>query len=375
MGRRKDERARVRGPYRHRDGWYVETIDPQADRGDGKVRSRYFGTEEDAEVYKQVKAAQLERLHGVSFDTALTEYKKFLTTTGHKKVSSKESAEETCRRLRLFFEDVLEHRLAKVDDERAGELYTAFTQRTYTVGSKKAPREKPYTPGHHRNVLAQAQTFMRWCVRPRKWITFSPLDDVRGVGSVNAGKPQLHGDEAARFYQWCAYKIGSDDHAALALAMLLLMMLRQGDVRKRVVRDVDLDGTVLRTSKTKSKKGDRGRRIPEVLRAPIAKLIKNRDPLEPLFKSDKGGFHTKTWLLIAAKRLCVEAGVPLVTPHGLKGTAASLASDDLGVLPDVLATALSHESSSISRQSYIADGAAENAIAATALKVITGGKR
>lgn len=375
MGRHKDERPRVRGPYRHRDGWYVETIDPQAARGDGKVRSRYFGTEEEAVEYREIKAAQIQRLYGVSFDTALADYETYLVSTGHKKPSTPESAKETCRRLRLFFEEVIDQRIAKVDEERGGELYAAFTKRTYEVGPAKKRRQKPYAPGFHRNVLAQAQTFMRWCIRPQKWIASSPLEFVRGTGTVNVGKAQLHGDEAVKFYQWCAYKIARGDQAALALAMLLLMMLRQGDVRKRVVRDIDIDGTILRTKKTKTKKGDRGRRIPEVLRAPLRRLVEGRDVLEPLFKSDKGGFHTKSWLLIAAKRLCREAGVPDVTPHGLKGTAASLASDDLGVLPDVLANALSHESSAISRQSYIADGAAENAIAGRAFEVIAGGKR
>jgi len=378
MGRRKDDRPRCRGPYRHRDGWYIETIIPEAAGGTGRATSDYFGTEAEALEFKEIKERKLKRLHGVTFDEALTEYREFLVTTGHKKPSTEDSADETCRRLRLFFEGAINWRVGRLEEDAAGDLYKEFTKRTYVVGGKKKRREKPYSAAHHRHTLAQAKSFMRWCVRPQKWIASSPLEDVKGIGVVSVGKEQLTGTESIKFYRLCADRALDGDHAALGLLMCLLMALRNGDVRKRVVRDVDLDGTVLRigvgsSARSKTKKGDRPRRIPSVLQVMIKRAAHGRDALAPLFPAADGGFHTKSWLKAAAKRLCKAAEVPYVTPHGLKGTTGTLATE-AGALADAVAEYLSHTSTATGRH-YVADGAAANAKAARALEVIVGGKR
>lgn len=318
------------------------------------------------------------RLCGITTDAALSSYHTWLTTTGHKKPNTSKSADETERRLRLFFEDAIDFKIPSITEEVGERLYFAFTQRTYTVGPKKARREKPYQPGHHRHTLAQAKSFMDWCVKPARLIPSNPIKDVKGIGVVSVGKEQLTGDESIRFYEWCAYKAHRGDEAALALVMLLLMALRQGDVRKRVVRDVDLEGTILRvgvgsSARSKTKKGDRPRRIPVVLQPLIKKLIEGRSPLEPLFKGEEGDFRCESWLRSAAHRFCKAADVPYVCPHGLKGTAGTLASE-AGALADQVAEYLSHQSKATQRH-YVAAGAAQEAIGAAALKVITGGKR
>lgn len=376
MGRRAIEHARVRGPYRHRDGWRVETIDPEADRQEGRVATDYFGSQEEAEAFKRAVEAKLARLYGVTFDDGLTQYRTWMI---EKKGNQAGSATETERRLRLFFEEVIGQRLAKVNEERAGELYEAFTHRTYEVGPKKARRVKPYQPAHHRHTLAQAKTFLRWCV-DQGWLKASQLENVEGHGKANVGKEQLTGDEARIYFRWCMCKAVHGNDAALGLLMCLLMRRRNGDIRKRVVRDVDLDGTVLRfgvgtSAKTKTKKGDVPDEIPECLRSLIQGRIEGRGPLEPLFPSADGGFHGSSWLRAAAHRLCAGAGVPYVPPHGLKGTAGTLAAIKLGKTGDDLAGYLFHEEVTTSERNYAAEGAVRVAVARAGMKVITGGMK
>jgi hypothetical protein len=55
--------------------------------------------------------------------------------------------------------------------------------------------------------------------------------------------------------------------------MALLMALRSGDISRRLVRDVDLDATVLRVYDGKTHKSNRPRKIPEVLQPMLRKLV------------------------------------------------------------------------------------------------------
>lgn len=141
-----------------------------------------------------------------------------------------------------------------------------------------------------------------------------------------------------------------------------------------------MGGTKLRVGvgssmKSKTKKGDRLRHIPEVLQPIIADLVLDRPAHEPLFMTaTEGGFHTKSWLLAAAKRFCRDAGVPYVCPHGLKGTSGTLLAE-AGALADQIAEHLSHERQSTTRTSYVAEGALANAEAQRAFQVIAGGRR
>lgn len=380
MARPTNDTPRVLGPYWHetKQEWIAKIYLKKGDEPKCRLRTRSLGADE--KVAKDWVDEARAKLEVISIEIALTRYRLFLVETGHKKPNTDDSADETVRRLRLFFEGVIDKRVSQLTEEKGEELYRAFAARTYTVGPKKAPRQKPYQPAHHRHTLAQAKSFLQWCVKPKRWITENPLEEVKGFGESSNGKEQLTGDEAIKFYEWCAYKAHRGDEAALGLVMLLLMALRQGDVRKRVVRDVDLGGTVLRigvgsSKRSKSKKGDRPRRIPVVLQPLIQRLVKDRSPLEPLFVSARTrDFHGSSWLRAAAHRFCKEASVPYVCPHGLKGTAGTLATDS-GALADQVAEYLSHESTKITKQSYIADGAAADAVASTALKVITGGRR
>jgi len=156
--------------------------------------------------------------------------------------------------------------------------------------------------------------------------------------------------------------------------MLLLMGLRQSEVRKRRVRDLDLDGTVLRIEQGKTKKSNRVVAVPEVLRELLLELAEDRHPLEVLFAGADGGEHTKAWLYFAVRRVCDAAQVPRVCPHGLRGTHSTIGTH-AGVAVQVVADALGHEDLRTTLRHYVAGGAAEAAQAERALKVIAGGKR
>jgi integrase len=372
MPRPKDERPRVRGPYENkRKGlWQVSILNPRAKPPERTRRDLYFGDREEADRFITDARAEIDAAETkpTTVGDALTAYKKYLHDKGNKPIT----CDETTRRLALFFadDDLL---LSRVTEDSAKASYRRVADGGYWVGPADKRRWKPYAVAFHRNLLAQVKTFARWCVS-EKLIPSSPVEGVKGVGVRHAGKEQLTGDEARKFYEWCAYKANHGDEAALALLMLLLMALRQGDVRWRVVRDVDLGGTVLRVFKSKTRKGDRPRRIPASLQGMVRKLVEGRSPLEPLFKAEDGGFRSGSWLRKAAARFCKDAEVPYVCPHGLKGTAGTLAADS-GALADQVAEYLSHESSSTSEQHYVARGALTEAAAARGLAVIEGGKR
>jgi integrase len=138
----------------------------------------------------------------------------------------------------------------------------------------------------------------------------NPLAGVKGVGRRNAGKQQHTGDEARRLYPFCLARAESGDAAALGVQMALLMALRSGEITRRVVRDVDLDATVLRVYDGKTLKSNRPRKIPEVLQPMLRNLVAGREPFEPLFWTPytESGHHTPTPPLAGSRRpWCVSA--------------------------------------------------------------------
>ncbi len=355
MPRRREERPRVLGPYKLSTGVYrVTTLDPGANKGQGGRRDRQFGSYEEAEQCRQEIEAQLERLLGRTISEALGLYEDYLIEKGTGEISWK----ETLRRLHLFFPDT-ELQLAHMTEDKARHYYARFRE----------GRSVDY----HRNTLAEAKSFLRWCVS-QHMIKQSPLEHVGGVGRRSAGKKQLTGDEAIKLYQWCIWRAHRGDEAAIAVLMLLLMALRQGDVIKRNVRDVDLDGTRLRIEGGKTEKSNRPRRIPGVLPKMLKRVRQGRDGSEPLFKAEGGGYHTTSWLRAAMRRFCKAAGVPYVCPHGLKGTAGTLAIE-AGAMAEQVADYLSHESKNTTTRHYIAPGAEDSGAIAARITVLAGGKR
>lgn len=357
MPRPTDETPRVLGPIwlESRQSYRVTTIYPGAAQGTGRARSRHFACEEEAKDYRDVKLDEIARMGAATVSGVLDDYEKHLTAKGN----AESGVTETMRRLRLFFDAVQDRQLARLSAVRAAQLYAAF----------RVGRSVDY----HRNTLGNARGFLGWCVEQRL-TSGNVLADVKGVGKRSAGKLQLTGDEARAFHHTALAMAAQEDTGALGAAMLLTMGLRQSEVRLRMVRDLDLGGTVLRIERAKTRKGNRVVGVPEVLQSRLLEQAEERTALEPLFPAHDGGWHTRAWLIAAVKRVCLRAGVPVVCPHGLRGTHATLAMQ-LGVGTRAVADALGHEDARTTLRHYAEPGAGEGAQAARAFAVISGGKR
>src|SRR5262249_49173039 len=141
----------------------------------------------------------------------------------------------------------------------------------------KSKYGRPFSVDSHRNMLAEAKSFLRWCVA-REWLRVNPLENVQGVGKRNMGKPQLTADEASRWCQTALVRAMNSEEGALAALMALLMRLRASKITKRVVRDLDQGGRVLRITDAKTRKGNRTIVVPAVLRPLLAQRIEGRAP-------------------------------------------------------------------------------------------------
>jgi integrase len=118
--------------------------------------------------------------------------------------------------------------------------------------------------------------------------------------------------------------------------MALMLGLRASAVVKRVVEDLDDDGWLLWVRDKKTDAGDLEIEIPAALRERLLKLADGKQPTERLF-----GNVSRRWLHYHVVRLCKEAGVPRVTPHGLRGSGATNAVR-LGGSVENVARALGH---------------------------------
>jgi integrase len=87
--------------------------------------------------------------------------------------------------------------------------------------------------------------------------------------------------------------------------------------------------------------------VPDVLQPHLQKLTEGRTGTDQLFE---GMNHDalRWWV----KRLCKAAGLPEVTPHGLRGTNAT-ASMQVNTNPHLVAAALGHESIAVTMRHYV----------------------
>jgi hypothetical protein len=125
------------------------------------------------------------------------------------------SIEATAWRLGILFHE---------DDLPLDDL-TPTCCRGYYEALRTRPRpttKLPLAVDSHRNILAEAKSFLKWCVG-KQWIARNPLEEVTGVGRRRHGKAQLRIDEARR---WQAKALQFADHGeegAVAAMMSLLM--------------------------------------------------------------------------------------------------------------------------------------------------------
>jgi len=229
----------------------------------------------------------------------------------------------------------------------------------------------------HRNELQQIKSFFSWCVQ-HGYCKKSPADGIEPMGRRNRGKEQLRRSESQAFYSTALGLAQAGDECALAALSVQVLGLRNSEALRPKVRDVDVgkDGVLLWIIKGKTKAATRYHDVAEPLAGLLARYVSGRNPNEWLFPSpvSSSGHRESTWLRDATRRICELAGVPKVTPQGMRGTLATLTTD-AGRSSHVVSRELGHASQEVTRQHYIQPGATERARARKMFRVLEGGQK
>lgn len=367
--RRKGER--VLGPYEQDNGWRVVEIDAQ-----GKRASTLHPTEKAATIYRDELVALLERGDHTT-ETALVEYRDHLHAKGNKP----DSIRQTCWAIEQFFPEPL--LLANLTPKKCQRLYDQLRVR---------PMErtgKPPSVDTHRSALAQAGTFLAWCIE-RGWLHGeNPLEGVRGVGkrrprgkSLGKSGNELRVKEARAWYVTALELAEEDDQGAIAALVALLLGMRASEIVTRRVGDLDDDeepGDLLWIPCSKTPAGRRTLEVPEVLRPHLLACAEGKRPDRYLFECERpqdpvGKPHTRDWVLDQVHRVCDAARVPRVTAHAMRGLLATLTAER-GLAGHLVAATLGHEDERTTMTAYARPGAAATGISRRGLKVLSGGIR
>jgi len=335
------EGKRINGPYKHGDKWRLVVTYPDRSQ---VVES--YATKAQAIA---VRDAAREQIEGRTVNRALDEYELSQRDRG--------LASSSIRMQRFLFDKLLKldengHRpLTWLTPKRAEDLYTAM-------------RTCAAVASHHVG-LTIAKQWGRWLTR-RGWLSSNPFAEVRPVGRANRGKPQLRVDESRKLIAVC---LAENTPASIGVATALLLGVRSSEVWRRVCRDLDDGGRLYWIDVGKTRGSRRHLEVPEMLRPALLALAEGRPGDARLF----GDAATNAkWLRHHTRRLCLKAGVPVVPPHGLRGTHTTLARS-AGVTAHVVAAQLGHSSTATTEAHYIAPGTSQRAEQRTVLTVLAGG--
>jgi integrase len=221
-------------------------------------------------------------------------------------------------------------------------------------------------------IRSAARAFFDWCVRCG-YLKTNPLARVEIVGKKKRGKAQLRLDEARTFLEGALALANAEVRdrsgfrqqiGALGAATALLLGMRNSEVVGCQVRDLDDGGSTLWIAASKTEAGVRRVEVPELLRPPLLKLAGNRPGSEPLFTG-----LTRDGMRYWTKNMCEKLGLPIVTPHGLRGTHAT-ASMRPHANPREVAAALGHASFRVTERHYARREAIADARQAAALAAL-----
>lgn len=316
---------------------------------DGRRVARTFATRAECEQAIQLASAATS---AETLTAAVGKYVGDLRARGLRPATV-ESAED---RLRLLLDlDANGHRSLSWLAGRGQELYDRV--------------RKARAADTQRNALAIGKAFGRWLVASH--LARDPFAGVKPTGRKARGaeKPQLRVDEARRLSAWCLER---EDAASTAVLAALLLGVRASELVARDCRDVDDGGRLLWIARTKTRAGSRVLEVPELLRSRLVGLAAGRPGTAPLFADDDGQRRTRFWVHDRVVAAAKAAGVPRVTPHGLRRTSASLATA-AGAAAELVAAQLGHASPSITARAYVDPSTARSATARAGLRVIQGG--
>lgn len=360
---RSDEFKRAHGPYKHGDKWRVILIRPDGGRVVRSAPTR-------AQAEEGLRDLSIRATGSRSIRSAVTEYLAAVADDRGIKQCSIDRIEYHLEKL-LHLEANGERPLTWLKN-RGAELYDLA--RATPPGAKKPPAVDT-----HRNALNNGRAFGVWCVK-KKWLRVDPFADVEGKGQRRAGreKPQLRINEARKLTNMClALCTPTVEPEPVAVLAAELLGTRATELVVRDVRDLDDDGRIFWIPDAKTPSGRRANEVPEVLRPLLLALAGNRDGSAPLFVATgrRGARRaSRHWLYYHCDRLCRAAGVPSVSPHGLRRSHMSIARA-AGVTGHVVADQVGHGSTAVQDRSYVAVGAAETGQRDRVLRIVQGGKR
>ena len=350
-------RTRIYGPYedKKRGSWTVVTVEPPDEGEDEGARSaRRFASEEEAHRFIAELEEELTLEGPITVEAALVEYERHLAAKGNKPGT----IATTMRRLESMCSLRGERRLSRLRDVSARGAYDSLAASGVAADT-------------HRNILGEAKTFGKWAVKMGH-LRRNPWAVVEPIGRRRKGKMQLRVDEARRFVAKCL-ELG-DDGAVAALCCLLLG-LRASEVVQRVGRDVDDGGSLLWIDRGKTFAAARVLDVPEVLRPLLVRQAARASSCVPMGGTPGPLFsHSRFWLRDQVARICILAGVPVVCPHGLRCTHASLAMA-AGASSALVAASMGHASDAVTLAHYASPGAVAAGAQERLLKVLAGGRK
>jgi integrase len=328
---KESDMCRIDGPFERRDRKTKKFRLRVVDRETGRIKTYTYPSEAAALAAIPVLRRQYRRPIGVNLSKALGAYEEHLATRGNlasRGPNKPRTVETTMGRLRRVFDTEM------ITGELTATRMAALWGK-WVVGKATDTAL---------NTLAQVRTFLSWLTK-REWIQVEGLTaKIEVVGRRNKGKPKLTQDEAKKLIDWCLGH--GEDNGAVATALAFVLGMRASEIATRTVRHLDGRGTLLDITDAKTEAGERTLRLPRVLQPLLARLAEGKQPGDRLF-----GEVTRHWVLHAVKRCCQEAGVPVVTAHGLRGTHAKVARE-VGVSGVLLAAAMGHESETTTTEHY-----------------------
>ena len=244
----------------------------------------------------------------------------------------------TVQRLRRFFLPVLDESVG-LTREIAVDLYRQLRTRP-------GARGVPCSVQEHHHCLSRAKALVRWMVA-QKFLRADHLAEVEAVGRPKRGeesKAQLNRDGFRALVSTALDLADRGDAGAVATLCCGLLGMRASAVANRRREHLDDGGRILKTEgkgqsvelslvgETEAQEATMGR-----LRLALQDQARGKQPGAPLI----GTGHDRWWVRREVQRLCELAGVPVVPPHGLRGTHASLGRR-LGISPALLAGSLAH---------------------------------
>jgi integrase len=250
---------------------------------------------------------------------------------------------------------MLDKEISAITPHRAAAMYEQL------VARKSKLTGRPLAAATHQLALWVGRSFFAWAIAIG-CAGNNPFKDVKPVGKVNAGKPQLRIEEARRFTRTALDLFEETAHPLAIGALVALMMgLRTQEVLLREVRDLDDGGRFLWIDAGKTANATQHLEVPELRGLTFFDSRRVGHKAIFLFGNETTGqprARSMMWQMV--RKLCALADVPPVCTHSLRGLYATLAVQS-GSASHVVASSLGHGSFEMTQQHYAQASSIANA--------------